>query len=227
MIRLHDMRHGPFEAIEELNPRAVAGRLRICITVDTESCPCLPEASLVARLLAGFPGLSRHGCRARTASAPSPTAGTRILLVEGEPSANQAHPLEHLVLDLLGVFEPSVLRSGVTRAWQEPPERNDIFIERRDLATGTGTAAISLAMLAFENALEDRPLTPLFGDVVRVWSVFAQAQAAPVSPRHVAHRSGLPRTRVEQALAVLTDNRLLRSEPFAVHISGETHFRTR
>lgn len=225
MLRLLGIRHDTFAVIERLNPRFVAGALKIRITVETESYPRAPEHVLAGRLLAGFPHLARHECRVGTSGDLAPAPGTNIQLVEDEPSANQAHLLEHLVIDLLSVFEPSVRRSGVTCAWVDPPERNDIFVECRE--EGVGVAATMLALIAMDSALDDRPLTPLFGDLVRVWAVLAQTDAEPVHPRHVVRRSGLPRHRVEHALALLAHTHLVSEESFALNFSGEAHYRHR
>lgn len=224
MIRLHGIGHDVFAMVEGLNPRFDAGEPKIRITVDMEPEPGAPEDTIVARLLTGFPGLARHECRAQSNVPLRPAGGTRLLMAEGETTANQAHVLEHLVIELLAIFEPRVRRSGVTCAWISPPERNDVYIECRNFATGA--AATSLAMVALEHALQDRPLTPLFADLVRVWSVVAGSGAFPVSPKQVVCRSGLPSPRVERALSMLADHRLLEREDFAVNLSGETHFRT-
>ncbi len=225
MLRLLGIDHDAFTAVEALNPRFVPGAPKLRITVDTESSPRAPEHVLLARLLAGFPRLAQHECRVGDSHRLAPGAGTRIQLIEGEPSANQAHLLEHLVIDLLTVFEPRVVRSGVTCAWTSPPERNDVFVECRD--RNIGVAAAMLALIALDAALDDRPVTPLFEDLTRVWSVVSRAEPAPVHPRHVAHRAGLPRPRVEQALALLARTQLVREEPMALNLSGESHWRAR
>lgn len=93
----------------------IAGARKIRITVETESRLWASEHVLAGRLLKGFPHLARHECRVHTSRDLAPASGTPIQLVEDEPSANQAHLLEHLAIDLPGVFEPRVRRSGLPR----------------------------------------------------------------------------------------------------------------
>ena len=223
VLRLHGIRHGVFPAIESLNPRFVAGASKLCLTVDTEREPRVPEDVLVERLLAAFPGLARHECRAHEGPTLRPAPGTAIQLARDEPSANPAHLLEHLVIELLAAFEPRRLRSGVTCAWVDPPERNDVFVEcERELA---GTAAVTLAAGALDAALAGRPLAPLYADLLSVWTALVRRPTSPSSRHGLARAAGLPRERVERALKMLTGSRLVAIEPLTVNLSREPHYR--
>jgi hypothetical protein len=223
MLRLLGLKHDTFEVIEVLNPRFVPGAPKIRITVDTEAAPRVSEPDLAGRLLAGFPRLSRHECRVGSKRRLVPMPGTHIRLVENEHSANQAHLIEHIVIDLLSVLEPSVLRSGVTCAWVDPPERNDVFVECGNERMGVAAALLSL--VAMESALDDRPLTPLFEDLTRVWKVISGAGGALMHPHELTRRCGLSRHRVEQALALLKEASLVAEEAFGLNVDAEPHYR--
>lgn len=224
MLRLLGMGHGTYAAIDSLNPRFTAGAPKLCVAVETESKPRAEESELTTRLLAGFPGLAKHECRVTGMGLLLTAPGTGIQLVPGDASANQAHLLEHVMIDLLAVFEPCVMRSGVTCAWRDPPERNDVFVECRDAQMGAAVATI--ALLALDAALDGRELTPLYRDIARVWAAMDRGKAQGWSPARFERESGLPRVRVERALGLLAQSRLLTEEKPALNLSGVPLYRS-
>src|SRR5262249_51149975 len=133
VIHIRSMAFGSFAEIEPLNPAFRAGQLKMRATVDTERVPRLAESGGLAELVGAVPGLAPPQGRAGAEDGGVAAPGTRILLVPGDASANQAHVFEHLTLELLGALDDASSRlSGVTCAYTEPPERNDVFVECRD-----------------------------------------------------------------------------------------------
>ena len=225
MLRLHAIRHGAFTDIEVLNPRFVAGAQKLKVTVDTEPEPRAAEAVVVHRLLAAFPGLARHECRVQKTRSLLPAEGTAIRLVTEDASANQAHLLEHLLIEMLAVFEPRIVRSGVTCAWREPAWRNDIFVEceRADI----GSAVAALGVRALDQALEGNALVPLYADLLRVWSLLERGGRETLSETLLQRRAGLTRDRVAPVLELLAESALVTEERLTLNLSDVRHWRAR
>ena len=132
MIHIRSMAFGTFAEIEPLNPAFHTHQQKMRVTVDTERVPRLTETAVLSELVGAFPGLARHQCRAGAADGGVAAGGTRILLIPNDSSANQAHVFEHVTLELLGAIDQAASKlSGVTCAYTDPPERNDVFVERR------------------------------------------------------------------------------------------------
>lgn len=222
MIRLVDVNHGTYESIEALNPRFVPGSLKMRVTVDTEHEPRASEGVLLARLVEAFPGLQRHECRADGGAGHAWTAaGAPIHLVRDEPSANQAHVLEHVMIEMLGVFDPRRLRSGVTCALKEPRQRNDVFVENDRPALGEAVARLSVR--ALEEALEGRPMLPLYQDLMTLSALLRRGELW--SESLLVRRARLPGERVREALAVLSDSDVVASEHPTLSLSTEAWYR--
>jgi hypothetical protein len=218
------MAFGTFAEIEILNPAFRAAHDKMRVTVDTEREPGLP-AELVLRELAGaFPGLARHQCRAGAADGGVAAAGTHILLVPDDASANQAHVLEHLTLELLAALDERVTRlSGVTCAYTSPPERNDVFVECDDHETGALAAWLATEMM--NGVLAGVRAQPLYGDVLGCARRMRAAPERVWTPRRLASAGGLSVRRAAEALGVLSRARLVDTEEFTFNFSGEPHYR--
>ena len=223
MIQVHSLAFGPFAEIEHLNPSFIAGHTKLRITVDTETHPSVPDPQVLERLTEAFPGLARHQCRVQETLPSAPVAGTKILLIQSDSSANQAHLLEHLALEMLSALGHSPRLSGVTCAYSSPPQRSDVFVECTEPESG-GFAAL-LAVETMNAALSEKPLSPLYPDVVRCTRVLRSNPPALWSAARVAERAGIPRERALQALLLLTHNVLVVAEAFAMNLSGEPHYR--
>src|SRR5258708_39315542 len=98
------MAFGTFAEIEPLNSAFRASHAKMRVTVDTEREPRLPAEQVLAELAGAFPGMARHQCRAAATDGGVAAAGTHILLVPDDASANQAHVFEHLTLELLAAL---------------------------------------------------------------------------------------------------------------------------
>ena len=221
MIGLVDVNHGTYESIEALNPRFVPGSLKMRVTVDTEHEPRASDEQVLMRLVAAFPGLLRHECRS-DGNGKSWSAGeTPIRLLRAEPSANQAHVLEHVVIEVLGVFDPRRVRSGVTCAWKDPPYRNDVFIENDRPALGEAVAR--LAVSALDAALDDRPMLPLYQDLMTLSALLRRGDRW--SESLLSQRSRLPGERVREALAVLSGSDVVATERPTLNLSAEPWYR--
>jgi hypothetical protein len=218
------MAFAAFREIEALNPEFHAGHAKMRVTVDTEVMPRRPEDEVLAELAGAYPGLRRHQCRSAAALGGAPAGGTRILLVPEDASANQAHVFEHLTLEILGALDDVASRlSGVTCAYADPPERNDVFVECDD--ADTGSFAAWLAVDIMNGVLAGAPATPLYADVLRCARLMHESPSQAWTPPLLARNGDMPETRAEAALAVLSQARLVQSVEYAMNFSGEPHYR--
>ena len=225
MIQIHSLAIGAFEEIEPFNSAFSPGHPKLRITVDTEIEPRLPDARVLEVLAAEFPGLARHQCRAEESAGGTRAGGTQILLIESDSSANQAHLLEHLTLDMLGTLDRRVRRlSGVTCAYAAPRQRNDVFVECYEAESG-GFAA-RLAAEAMNAVLAGLPLTPLYPDAVRCARMLRWRDERAWTARRLAKLLTLPLERAGGALEVLSRAHLVEPESYSMNFSGEPCYRT-
>lgn len=223
MIRLHSIAFAPFPEAEALNPRFQAGHAKLRLIVDAEPVPDLPDRSLLARLLAAFPGLARHHCQVRDVGAPRHARARGIVLVEGETTANQAHLLEHLLLEMLGFLDRVPRLSGVTCAYTSPPERCDVFVECVDPESGGMAARVAADVM--NAALAGEPLTPLYPDILQCARLLRRHAARPWPAARLARAARIPQARAALALEALAHAAFIEQESFAMNFSGEPHYR--
>jgi len=147
-----------------------------------------------------------------------------VVLLDGEPTANQAHLLEHLMLEYLSALDHASRLSGVTCAYESPPERNDVFVECG--GTEVGSVAALLAIDTLNAALSDRPLGPLYPDALLGASLLIRgASANRLTPAQLARRAGIPPERAAAALDLLGCAGVAETEKYAMNFSGEPHYR--
>jgi len=218
------MSFGTFAEIEPLNPAFHARQQKLRVTVDTERVPRLAEAAVMSELVGAFPGLARHQCRAGADQGALPAKGTRILLIPGDSAANQAHVYEHVTLELLGAIDEASSRlSGVTCAYTDPPERNDVFVECREADDAALAAWIAAEVM--NGVLAGEPAKPLYPDVLHCARLMHDEPTRAWTPRRLAARLTLPVKRAAAALAVLSHAKLIQTEDFSMNFSGEPHYR--
>ena len=224
VIHIRSMSFGTFAEIEPLNPAFHARQQKLRVTVDTERVPRLAEAAVMSELVGAFPGLARHQCRAGADQGAMPAKGTRILLIPGDSAANQAHVYEHVTLELLGAIDEASSRlSGVTCAYTDPPERNDVFVECRDQDDAALAAWIAAEVM--NGVLAGEPAKPLYPDVLHCARLMHDEPTRAWTPRRLAARLTLPVKRAAAALAVLSHAKLIQTEDFSMNFSGEPHYR--
>jgi len=223
-IRIRSVAFGVFPEIEALNSAFSKGHGKLRITVDTETRPSVPDEQVLEHLTEAFPGLARHQCRAQQADAGVRAAGTQILLVESDPSANQAHMLEHLALEMLSALDGRLQRlSGVTCAYASPPNRNDVFVECSE-PESAGFSAL-LAAETMNAILAGKPIRPLYPDVVQCARIVRGCEGGVWTARRLAGLLAIPVRRAEEALEVLSLTRQVEPENFSMNFSGEPHYR--
>jgi hypothetical protein len=207
------MAFGTFAEIEPLNPAFHPRQEKMRVTVDTERVPRLAETAVMSELIAAFPGLARHQCRAGAKAGGVRAPGTRILLIPGDSSANQAHVFEHVTLELLGAIDDAASRlSGVTCAYADPPERNDVFVAW-------------IAAEVMNGVLAGEPAKPLYPDVLHCARLMHDEPTRAWTPRRLAARLTIQVKRAAAALSVLSHAKLIQTEEFAMNFSGEPHYR--
>jgi len=223
VIHIRSMAFANFAEIESLNAAFRPGQLKMRATVDTERVPRLAESGVLAELVGAFPGLARHQCRAGAGGGVA-APGTRILLVPGDASANQAHVFEHLTLELLGALDDASIRlSGVTCAYTQPPERNDVFVECRE--PDDAALAAWLAVEVMNGVLAGEPAKPLYPDVLQCARLMHDEPARAWTSGKLAKRLSIPVKRAAAALAVLQHAKLIQPEDYSMNFSGEPHYR--
>jgi hypothetical protein len=224
VIHIRSMAFGTFAEIEPLNPAFHSRQQKMRVTVDTERVPRLAETAVMSELVGAFPGLARHQCRAGAGNGGVPATGTKILLIPGDSSANQAHVFEHITLELLGAIDDASSRlSGVTCAYTEPPERNDVFVECRDADDAALAAWIAAEVM--NGVLAGEPAKPLYPDVLHCARLLHDEPTRAWTPRRLAARLTIPVKRAAAALNVLSHAKLVTTEEFAMNFSGEPHYR--
>ena len=224
VIHIRSMSFGTFAEIEPLNPAFHARQQKMRVTVDTERVPRLAETAVMSELVGAFPGLARHQCRAGADQGAMPAKGTRILLIPGDSAANQAHVYEHVTLELLGAIDEASSRlSGVTCAYTDPPERNDVFVECRDQDDAALAAWIAAEVM--NGVLAGEPAKPLYPDVLHCARLMHDEPTRAWTPRRLAARLTFPVKRAAAALAVLSHAKLIQTEDFSMNFSGEPHYR--
>ncbi len=243
MIQLHSLAYGAFGDVEPLNPEFASDHPKLRITVDADATPKGSDRRLHERLVGAFPGLGRHRCRVRT-DHPSERRKPGIALVEGEVTANQAHLLEHMMLEMLHTLNGARRLSGVTCAYVAPPERSDVFVECAD--PELGGVAVWLGIETLNAGLAGEDLAPLYPDVLRCTAVLRQAGrgadlgASPGSGGRASREAGsgaawsavslgeaakVPVPRAAAALEVLRRLSLVEEEAYAMNLSGDAYYR--
>jgi hypothetical protein len=167
--------------------------------------------------------MARHHCQVEETRAVRPAGARGVVLVEGESTANQAHLLEHLLLEMLSFLDRAPRLSGVTCAYQSPPERNDVFVECVD--RDSGELAAGLAVAAMNAALAGEPVVPRFVDVLRCARLLRRHPAPPWPAARLARAARIPRLRAEAALEMLAAAAFVEREAYAMNFSGEPHYR--
>ncbi len=223
MIQVHSLAFGTFAEAEPLNPLFANGHPKIRITVDAEPDPSLPDREILSRLEEAFPGLSRHQCRA-SAKDTTRADGVGVLLIKGQSSANQAHILEHLLLEILMALNGKRRLSGVTCAYRTPPERNDIFVECAEARAGSHVLA--LAVEALNATLAGDPLAPRYPDAVLCLGLLLRAKSSGIwSPATFARGAEISASRAAGALEILSGIGIVQAETYAINFSGEPFYR--
>lgn len=224
MIRLLSLAFGPFAEVEPLNPCFTPGHSKLRLVVDGELNSEVSDDRLLGELENAFPGIEHHQCRNRISREDPGGAERGIILLEHESTANQAHLLEHLVLEFLGLVNHGSRLSGVTCAHESPHERNDVFVECAEEPVGRVLSLIAVDMM--NATLERRSLNPLYPDAVRcAREVLRSGEGRGWCPASLAPQAGIPQTRVESVLELFERMGVAEPEAYAMNFSGEPFYR--
>lgn len=224
VIQLQSLAFGSFAEAEPLNPRFSPGHLKLRVTVDSESVPRVSDRDLLEELARAFPGLAGHFCQMSAAATDGEDDAKGIVLLEGEASANQAHILEHLMLEMLSYVDRLTHLSGVTCAYASPPERNDIFVECVEADSGRFIGL--LAVDAMNAALAGSVLAPLYPDAIRcAREMLHSGGSRDWGPGDVARRASLPADRAAAALGIFQRLGVVTPEAYTMNFSGEPRYR--
>ena len=224
MIQLQSLAFGPFAEVEPLNQEFTPGCPKLRITVDGETEPRVPDGQLLVELEDAFPGVAKHRCRRndRPPSDRGPVKG--IILLEDESAANQAHLLEHVLLEMLSFVDHSSHLSGVTCAYTSPPERSDVFVECPIPVSGRITSL--LAISAINAVLSRKPLRPLYPDALCcARSVLVSRKSRGWNPAVLAPAAGIPAGRALKVLELFARAGIAATEEYAMNFSAEAWYR--
>lgn len=224
MIRLLSLAFGPFAEVEPLNPCFTPGHLKLRLVVDGEPNSEVSDDRLLGELENAFPGIEHHQCRNRNGREDPGGAERGIILLEHESTANQAHLLEHLVLEFLSLVDHGSSLSGVTCAHELPRERNDVFVECAEEPVGRVLSLIAVDVV--NAALDRRSLNPLYPDAVRcAREVLRSGEGRGWCPAGLAPQAGIPQPRVESVLELFERTGVAEPEGYAMNFSGEPFYR--
>src|SRR5262249_11465037 len=126
--------------------------------------------------------------------------------------------------ELLGAIDEQSSRlSGVTCAYTDPPERNDVFVECNE----PDDAALAgwLAAEVMNGVLAGEPATPLYPDVLHCARLMHDETTLAWTPKRLTERLKISVKRASAALAVLSHAKLVQAEDFAMNFSGELQYR--
>ncbi len=224
MIQLLSLAFGPFAEVEPLNPSFTPGHSKLRLVVDAEPHPDVPDDQLLENLEQSFPGIEAHRCRDRNGDANPGDTEWGVILLENESTANQAHLLEHLLLEFLSLAGHGSRLSGVTCAYESPPHRNDVFVECRE--AGAGRLLAVIAVDALNAALDRRCLSPLYPDAVRsAREVLGPEPRRGWYPADLAPRAEIPSPRAASVLELFERAGAVEPDPYAMNFSGEPFYR--
>ncbi len=224
MIQLRALAFGSFAEAEPLNPNFVRGRSKLRLTVDASDGARAADTQVLDRLVEAFPGLKHHRCQVDARPANEGTGERGIVLLPDEPSANQAHLLEHLLLEMLSALELVPRRSGVTCAYSSPPERCDVFVECGRL--GAGNVAVPLAIEALNAGMAGDPMEPIFSDALRAAAVWMESPSPSAwNARRLAESTRLATGRAGAVLELFHRVGLAAVEHYAMNWSGDLAYR--
>ena len=224
VIQLHSLAFGPFAEVEPLNPRFIAGHRKLRLTVDAHADPPGSDDQLLQQLQIAFPGMIQHRCQKHGGPSPSGGGAKGIVLLENESAANQAHLLEHLLLEMISLVDRLPRLSGVTCAYVSPPDRNDVFVECTESETGELTSLLGIN--AINAALAGTPLTPLYPDALLcARAVLHSPSAERWIPARLARCANIEARRAASVLALFCRAGIAEEEDYAMNFSGELHYR--
>lgn len=224
MIQLRSLAFGPFAEAEPLNPQFIPGQSKLRLTVDVSNGAQVAEPQILETLVGAFPGLTRHRCQMDARSPDHASNEHGIVLLPDEPTANQAHLLEHLLLEMVSALERAPRRSGVTCAYSSPLERCDVFVECG--TPGTGDVAVPLAVEALNAGIAGDRLEPIFPDALRAAAVWTGSPSpSGWNTVRLAESACLAPDRARAVLELFRRVGLAVVEPYAMNWSGEPAYR--
>ncbi|HEY7728861.1 MAG TPA: hypothetical protein VID50_10455 [Candidatus Eisenbacteria bacterium] len=224
MIQLRSLAFGSFAEADPLNPNFVPGQPKLRLTVDASDGARAAEPEVLDRLVTAFPGLKRHRCQMNERPSDDGEGPRGIVLLPEEPSANQAHLLEHLLLEMLSSLDRAPRRSGVTCAYASAPERCDVFVECG--TPGAADVAVPLAIEALNAGIAGKPVGPLFPDALRAAAVWIDSPSpSGWNAGRLAESTHLATDRARAVLELFRRVGLAAVEPYAMNWSGEPAYR--
>lgn len=218
LLKIRSVAFDTFPGIEGFNPDFRPGCPKMLTVVDAEARSDVPDDVLLDRLVEAFPGLLRHRCRAPGSIGPHRPDGGRIVLLDAEPSANQAHLLEHVMLEILHQTDSQARLSGVTCTYESPPERSDVFVECADREWCA--FAVKLGAEILNRALEDEALAPLYPDAIRCARLVKAHPAKTWSVARLARDAGISTSQAMDAAQAAARAGIIAVVPYSVNFSG-------
>ena len=223
-IRILEACYGTFPEVDELNRDFAAGSRRLKLQVEvhegnrrTETDP----AVLLEQISKLLPGLDEHRCCGdsqigstffRSGNSDGSTRGAR------RTTANLAHLLEHLILDLQYQIAGVTRCSGVTCGYWEPCYRYDLFVESPNALCAGTSARIGVALM--NDHLAGHPAIPLYELAIRVGRELYERHPSTRGDAELGASLEEPAGRVRDTTRHLRDRAVVEAVPMTVNLGG-------
>ena len=150
ILQIRELSYGEFAEVSGLNPRFKPGSKKLKVVLDVHA----PEAqkrsgdlsSVFARLAQLLPSLQRHQCGEHLFD-DLKSGGRAVGFQHSDPTANIAHMMEHVIIDLQSNITGMDSCSGITCGYKNPSFRFDLFVECKDKTVGSFSAFFAADVL--------------------------------------------------------------------------------
>lgn len=223
-IRILEARYGTFPEVDELNRDFTAGSRRLKLQIDvleglrwTESDP----AVLLEQLSEPLPGLGEHRCCGDSQFGSTffgSGDGGGSTEGAGLASADLAHLLEHLILDLQYRVAGVTRCSAVTCGYWEPPSRYDLFVESPNALCAETSARLGVALM--NDHLAGHSAIPLYGLAIRVGRELYERHPWTRGDAELGASLEEPAGRVRKITRHLRDRAVVEEVLIAVNLGG-------
>ncbi len=227
-IRIRAASYGRFPEADELNPEFSPRSRRLEMTLEVSGGEALARcdpARILKQLQELLPGLERHRCCGAS------RIGRSLFRKErgGEPgsdavevSADLAHLLEHVLIDLQDLIGGATRAAGVTCGHWDPPFLYDLFVESPDPICAWVSCRLGVSIL--NDHLACRPSTDLYRQGIRVAASLYRCRPWTRSVGELAAVSDGSPEMSRQVIWHLLERGVLETVKMSVNLSGEDYY---
>lgn len=224
-IRVLAASYGRFPQADELNPEFQTDSPRLKLSLEVHAPEGFhPEAAL-EKLRELLPGLDRHQCCGGQGIGRSlfqRETGRDAAIREVEGSADLAHLVEHVVIELQARVGGVSRASGVTCGHWEPPSRYDLFVESPDPLCAGITSRLAVTIL--NDQLDGAPRTAVYRVGIPATARLYACRPWPRTLGELSRQPGETTEALGEAVRHLVDQGVLAPMPMTVDLNGEACF---